>query len=149
MNLTRSPGRLLAPLAALLMLSGVTSTSAQDARAPQPQPGASRAVAPATMESLRGRWVRPDGGYGLVIRSVGADGQLEAMYFNPKGLPFSKAQASRDGQTLRVFLELQAGGYNGSTYELSYEPATDRLKGVYFQAVAKQRYEIYFERQKP
>jgi len=101
------------------------------------------------LDVLRGRWIRPDGGYGVVIRSVGADGQLEAMYFNPKPLPFAKAQASRDGQTLRVYLELQAGGYNGSTYELSYDPASDRLKGVYFQAVAKQRHEIYFERQKP
>ena len=43
---------------------------------------------------------------------------------------------------------LQAGGYSGSTYELSYDPASDRLKGVFFQAVAKQRYDIYFERQK-
>ena len=112
-------------------------------------PAKVRPLGSVALDVLRGRWVRPDGGYGVVIRSVGADGQLEAMYFNPKGLPFSKAQASRDGQTLRVFLELQAGGYNGSTYELSYDPATDRLKGVYFQAVAKQRYEIYFERQKP
>ena len=101
------------------------------------------------MDNLRGRWIRPDGGYGIVIRNVGADGQLEAMYFNPKPLPFARAQASREGQTLRVYLELQAGGYNGSTYELTYDPVTDRLKGVYFQAVARQRYDIYFERQKP
>ena len=61
----------------------------------------------------------------------------------------ARAQAARDGLGLRVFLELQAGGYNGSTYELTYDPVTDRLKGVYFQAVAKQRYDIYFERQQP
>jgi hypothetical protein len=101
------------------------------------------------MDKLRGRWIRPDGGYGIVIRNVGADGQLEAMYFNPKPIAFARAQAARDGLGLRVFLELQAGGYNGSTYELTYDPVTDRLKGVYFQAVAKQRYDIYFERQQP
>ena len=47
---------------------------------------------------------------------------------------------------MRVFLELRAGGYGGSTYELIYDPVGDRLKGTYFQAVAKQRYEIQFVR---
>ena len=58
------------------------------------------------------------------------------------------AQAARDGLGLRVFLELQAGGYNGSTYELTYDPVTDRLKGVYFQAIAQQKFDIYFMRYK-
>jgi len=139
----------------IAVLTGVTLTtcaamaSAQETRTPAPQTGASRAVVPVTMDKLRGRWIRPDGGYGIVIRNVGADGQLEAMYFNPKPIAFARAQAARDGLGLRVFLELQAGGYNGSTYELTYDPVTDRLKGVYFQAVAKQRYDIYFERQQP
>ena len=60
------------------------------------------------------------------------------MYFNPKGLPFSKAQASRDGQTLRVFLELQAGGYNGSTYEVEHvEPWTNHLGVTYYFGIAR------------
>jgi hypothetical protein len=41
---------------------------------------------------------------------------------------------------------LQAGGYGGSTYDLLYEPATDRLKGVYYQAVAKQKFDVVFVR---
>ncbi len=141
------PLLLLGIAASAALLAGTGPAVAQDNRNP-PVPSVVRNPAVA-LDVLRGRWIRPDGGYGVVIRSVGADGQLEAMYFNPKPLPFAKAQASRDGQTLRVYLELQAGGYNGSTYELSYDPAADRLKGVYFQAVAKQRHEIYFERQKP
>lgn len=95
---------------------------------------------------LKGNWVRPDGGYMIAIKSIGADGQLEATYFNPNPLPFARAQAVREGAALRVFLELHAGGYNGSTYELTYDAAGDRLAGVYYQAVAKQRYEIYFVR---
>jgi hypothetical protein len=47
---------------------------------------------------------------------------------------------------LRLAFELQAGGYNGSTYELTYDPASDQLKGVYYQAVARQKYEVYFVR---
>lgn len=68
------------------------------------------------------------------------------MYFNPSPLPFSRAPAFREGTALRVSLELRAGGYDGSTYELAYDPASDRLKGIYYQAVAKQRFEIYFVR---
>ena len=99
-----------------------------------------------SLDALKGAWVRPDGGYTIVIKSVGANGQLEAMYFNPNQLPFAKAQASREGATLRVFFELQAGGYAGSTYELTYDPASDRLRGTYYQAVVKQRFDVVFAR---
>lgn len=115
------------------------------AQVAKPVPGDS-ATARTGFEVLKGNWVRPDGGYTIAVKSVGADGQLEAMYFNPGPLPFSRAQAVQEGTVLRVSLELRAGGYGGSTYELTYDPASDRLKGVYYQAVAKQRYEIYFVR---
>jgi hypothetical protein len=45
-----------------------------------------------------------------------------------------------------VFLELTAGGYNGSTCTLTYDPKKDILKGVYYQAVARQKFDICFER---
>ena len=102
-------------------------------------------VAPG-FEVLKGAWVRPDGGYMIAINGVGPDGRLDAPYFNPKELPFATAQASREGTTLRVFLELTAGGYSGSTYELTYEPASDRLRGTYYQAVAKQKFDVNFAR---
>ena len=95
---------------------------------------------------LKGAWVRPDGGYTIAIKSVGPNGALEAMYFNPNQLPFAKAQATREGATLRIYFELQAGGYAGSTYELTYDPASDRLKGIYYQAVVKQKFEVFFAR---
>jgi hypothetical protein len=104
------------------------------------------AAAPADMNLLKGSWVRPDGGYVIQIKAVGADGALDAMYFNPSPLPFALARATQDGALLRVSLELRAGGYGGSTYELAYDPGTDRLKGVYYQAVAKQRFEVAFTR---
>ena len=55
-------------------------------------------------------------------------------------------EATRDGKTIRLFFELRAGGYNGSTYTLTYDPANDVLRGVYFQAVAQQKFDIYFTR---
>ena len=95
---------------------------------------------------LRGRWVRPDGGYIITIQGVGPDGKLVAAYANPRPLPFAEARASRDDKTINLFFELRAGGYNGSTYTLTYDPANDVLYGVYYQAVAQQRFNIYFER---
>ena len=109
---------------------------------------AQAATAPA-FGVLPGRWVRPDGGYVIDIRSVAADGKLDAAYANPDPLPFSKAEATRDGKTIRVFLELRAGGYNGSTYTPAYDPAHDVLAGVYFQAVAQQKFNVYFVRSRP
>ncbi len=100
-----------------------------------------------SVDVLKGTWVRPDGGYTIAIKSIGPSGEIGAMYFNPTPLPFAKAQASRDGATLRAFFELRAGGYGGSTYELTYDPGTDRLRGIYYQAVAKQKFEVYFTRE--
>jgi hypothetical protein len=95
---------------------------------------------------LKGRWVRPDGGYMVDIRAINADGQLDAAYANPRPLPFARAVATVDGKTLKLLLELRAGGYNGSTYTLQYDPADDTLKGEYFQAVAQQKYPVRFHR---
>ncbi len=109
-------------------------------------PPAAPATAKPNLDVLKGTWVRPDGGYVIDVKGVGADGRLDATYFNPNQLPFAKAQASNDGGVLRVVLVLQAGGYAGSTYELRYDPASDRLQGTYYQAVAKQKFDVYFAR---
>ena len=127
-------------LASILALATLGEAAAQTPATPQ------KAVAGPALDVLKGSWVRPDGGYRIVVNGVAADGHLEAMYFNPSQLPFAKAQASRDGATLRVFLELTAGGYGGSTYALTYEQASDRLVGTYYQAVAKQKFDVYFAR---
>ena len=133
-------------LGCVLALNSTATLAAQGA-----SPATTAAAVPAAteksgLEVLKGAWVRPDGGYTIAIKSIGPNGALDAMYFNPNQLPFAKAQASREGAAVRVFLELQAGGYGGSTYDLTYDPASDQLKGIYYQAVAKQKFEIYFVR---
>ncbi len=110
-----------------------------------------RAEAPAVpadgvFDALQGRWVRPDGGYVINIRGVAASGKLDASYANPNPLPFARAEATRDEKTIKLFFELRAGGYNGSTYTLIYDPANDILRGVYYQAVAQQKFDVYFTR---
>jgi hypothetical protein len=104
--------------------------------------------AESAFDRLPGRWVRLQGGYVITIRAVGADGKLDASYANPRPLPFHVAVASRDGNALKLLLELRAGGYNGSTYTLSYDAANDRLTGVYDQVVAKQKFDVVFARDK-
>jgi len=102
--------------------------------------------AESSFDRLAGRWVRLQGGYVITIRAVDADGKLDASYANPRPLPFHTAVASRDGNALKLFFELRAGGYNGSTYTLRYDATTDRLTGVYDQVVVKQTFEVVFVR---
>ena len=99
-------------------------------------------------ETLRGQWVRPDGGYVITVATVADDGKMAAMYNNPSALPFAQAVARRENGVLKAFFELRAGGYGGSTYNLTYDPAADTLKGVYYQAVAKQSFDVTFQRKK-
>jgi hypothetical protein len=112
------------------------------------EPAAATSPSPLRPEVLQGRWVRPDGGYLILIKGVDSDGKLDATYFNPNLLPFAKATATLKENTVRVFLELRAGGYAESTYTLAYDPTSDRLAGEYFQAVAQQKFNIYFVRAK-
>ena len=104
--------------------------------------------ASASFDLLNGRWVRADGGYVLEIRSIDAAGKIEAAYFNPKPINIAKADATRDGSAIKLFVELRAPNYPGSTYTLTYDREQDQLKGIYFQAVEQQRYDVYFVRMK-
>jgi hypothetical protein len=100
------------------------------------------------LQKLIGRWQRPDGGYVLAIKSITDNGALDAGYFNPKSIHVANAEASRDGNVTKVFIELRDVNYPGSTYTLTYVPASDQLKGIYYQAVEKQRFPVVFVRVK-
>jgi hypothetical protein len=113
------------------------ATAKQTATASAAKPG---------FEVLKGRWQRPDGGYVVDIRSIDASGKLVASYFNPRPINVSKAEASQDGSALRVFIELRDANYPGSTYTLIYDPQNDQLRGIYYQAVQQQRFEVAFMR---
>jgi hypothetical protein len=99
-------------------------------------------------EALEGRWLRPDGGYIIQIRSVDGSGKIDAGYFNPRPINVSKAEAKQESGKLKVFIELRDTGYPGSTYTLTYDPKDDELRGVYYQAAMKQSFDVYFTRMK-
>ena len=137
-------------LIAAALVCALVCTTAQ-AQQPSAAPTSPAAAASGPQEAfgvLLGRWVRPDGGYVIGIKAVDASGKLDASYANPSPLPFYTAEVTSEGDALKLFFELRAGGYNGSTYTLKYDAASDRLKGVYYQAVAKQKFEVVFVRAK-
>ena len=57
-----------------------------------------------------------------------------------------KRRRSKDGEDLKVFVELRDVNYPGSTYTLTYQPATDRLAGTYFHALSGQNMDVEFSR---
>jgi hypothetical protein len=97
---------------------------------------------------LAGRWLRPDGGYVLDIRTVGADGKVEAAYFNPGPIRVSRAEVRGEGDTRSLFVELRDVNYPGCTYNLRHDAAKDQLVGVYYQAALQQQFDVVFERMK-
>ena len=97
---------------------------------------------------LKGKWLRPDGGYVVEVRSVDDRGKMEASYSNPRPIHVAKAEASQDGPATKVFIELRDVNYPGSTYNLTYDPQSDQLKGIYYQAALQQQFEVFFVRMK-
>jgi hypothetical protein len=97
-------------------------------------------------DDLLGKWVRPDGGYELVVNSVAADGKAEVGYFNPNPIRVGEAKAETGEGGTTLFVKFDDVNYPGSTYKLKLTADKKRLEGEYFQAVQKLTYPIYFER---
>lgn len=97
---------------------------------------------------LTGRWVRPDGGYVLILGDIKKDGGLKASYFNPRPINVSRSELRRTKDGMIIYVELRDVNYPGSNYKLRYDPSSDRLEGIYFQAALQQQYEVEFVRVK-
>jgi hypothetical protein len=129
----------LVAVMAVLGIAGQVADAGQAAAQSAEQPDPQRLV---------GRWVRPDGGYVLALGEVTKEGSVKASYFNPRPINVSRAEVRRVAGALTVVVELRDVNYPGSTYTLQYDPASDRLKGAYFQAVEKQTFVVEFVRAK-
>jgi hypothetical protein len=103
-------------------------------------------VAKPDFQKLKGRWLRPDGGYIIEVKGVTDDGAMDAAYYNPRPIHVAKAEASSEGAVMKVFIELRDVNYPGSTYTLAYDTAGDQLKGIYYQALQQQSFEVFFVR---
>ena len=122
--------------------------SATTAPAPTAPTATSAATVPAAgVAKVKGRWLRPDGGYILAITTIAADGRAEAGYFNPNPIKVAWATVNAEGADIRVKVELRDENYPGCLYKLNYAPDKDRLVGTYFQAQMQQTYEVEFVRE--
>ncbi len=146
--------RLLYSLAwsGLLAAAVTTLTSCSDRPNPvQPDQKVAATNTPAPpatspYNAVVGKWSRLDGDYLLEFRGVGADGQIDAGYFNPDPIKVSKAVAVKEGSEIKVFVELRDVNYPGCTYSLAYSSSSDQLVGTYFQAAIQQTFDVVFSR---
>lgn len=124
-------------------------SSSGSATAPSGDNNTASAAQPegAGKERLVGRWLRPDGGYILEIRSATAEGKLEAGYFNPGPIHVARAEWQWKDGKLQVIVELRDVNYPGSTYTLEFSATEDRMTGNYFQATQRENFAVEFVRQ--
>ena len=112
------------------------------AAAPSPPPTASDT--PAHFRPLLGEWMRPDGGYVLVVHGIRADGEAAVAYLNPRPIRVARAEASRQGDAVFLFVEFDDVNYRGSTYSLGYNARSGQLEGLYYQATLRQQFDVAF-----
>jgi len=98
------------------------------------------------LTDLVGRWARTDGNYIIEIRTIDADGKMDAGYFNPRPVNVSTAEAFLTSNGAKVYLQLHDVGYPGSTYLLNHDSDRDTLVGIYFQAALQQYFDVEFAR---
>lgn len=98
------------------------------------------------MDAVTGRWLRPDGGYILELARPGPGEKFKATYLNPRPIRVATTRVTRQGNDVRVFVELLDVGYPGSYYDLTYDSAGDQLVGNYFQAKMNATFDVFFVR---
>jgi hypothetical protein len=135
-------------LITLFLLSPASAVGQGPSTSPEKGPTLTPAQVKSANGTLKGQWIRPDGGYVILIKGIDAAGRVEAEYLNPKPIPVSRAEVTQTGATIKLFIELREVGYPGSTYTLIYDPGTDELRGIYFQAAIQKNFEVAFIRVK-
>lgn len=97
-------------------------------------------------DKLTGDWLRADGPYTITISNVLEDGKMTTKYFNPNPIRVGKSEWRIKDDFLQIYVELKDENYPGSLYQLTYDKKADVLYGTYYQAVAKETYEVGFNR---
>jgi hypothetical protein len=147
----KSPLWIVVVVIVVASIGGVTwRLYTADKSAQNSTPSATTVNAPskADHDLLIGRWTRTDsdGAYVIEIKSAGADGKLEASYFNPNPIKVGHAEWQKKSNALMVVVELRDVNYPGSTYTLNFIPSENRMTGNYYQAVQGQNFDVEFVR---
>jgi hypothetical protein len=96
--------------------------------------------------ALVGRWLRTDGDYLLDIRTIDGSGKAQVDYYNPRPIHVARAEASREGQFLKLAIVLEDVGYPGSYYTLAFSTTDKTLTGEYYQATMQETFDVIFKR---
>jgi hypothetical protein len=140
--------------AALLILAALTTTTASCKRETPASAPAGTATeqksAPTQLlvefDRLKGRWLRPDGGYVIELQALLPENRITAAYYNPGPINVGEARIYRENGFTKLFIKLQDQNYPGSTYTLIYDTENDLLRGIYFQATYGQEFQVEFSR---
>lgn len=95
---------------------------------------------------IGGEWQRTDGGYLIRVSEVQPDGRAKVEYFNPRPIHVAQSAISTQKELIKLFVQLQDKGYDGSTYTLFYYGEKDALVGFYYQAAMDRTFEVIFLR---
>jgi len=140
------PG-LLGMLLVLVVASAWPACRRQDpSAAPTTGTTPNSAVAVLSPDKVRGSWHRTDGDYRLVIGKIDEGGHAWGEYHNPNPIKVAWTRVRLENAAIKVDLELRDTNYPGCLYKLTYDPASDRLVGTYFQALQQQTYAVEFVR---
>ena len=94
---------------------------------------------------LKGSWQAQNGDV-ITIKNIGAAGNIEMHYFNPEPVHVTQAQAARDGKSTRILIFLRYPDSLCCTYDLTYDPQSDQLKGLFWRKGTSKSTEIIFDR---
>jgi hypothetical protein len=126
----------------LLLSRPANAPEGQNQTAPEP-----KTTEPVSLYgALLGRWLRTDGDYLLDIRAIDGTGKAQVDYFNPRPIHVARAEASREGESLKLVVVLEDVGYPGSYYTLTWSQSERRLAGEYYQAALQETFEVIFTR---
>lgn len=101
-----------------------------------------------TPSYIEGTWIRTDGVYKIEIKKVQEDGKLEAAYYNPSPINIGSSGWKIQDKKVQIFVELRDTNYPGSLYKLTFDKKSNTFNGTYFQAVAKQTFDVSFTKTK-
>jgi hypothetical protein len=113
---------------------------------PSPAATAVRAASVPDPQRLAGRWRRADSDYTIAVDGMSADGKLAARYLNPQPIHVARAEWTQADGRLTLVVEMRDRLYPGSYYELTYDPASDGLSGVYHQLATNEDFDVAFYR---
>jgi hypothetical protein len=95
---------------------------------------------------LEGRWQARNGTGVMAIKNINDTGSVEMQYFDVEPVHVTQAQAGRDGKVTKINFLLRYPDSLCCTYDLTYDPQSDQLKGYFWQKGNSKSKEAIFTR---